>query len=292
MKFTSMQEYIKIREYKDTDYPVILLFPHSGRQYFKDFLKSLKVSEEELRVSEDAYLDYLFSECINQEINSLYANFPRVFVDVNRDPLELDNRDFKNYPNDVTFKDSRLARSGIGLIHTRSVNGKLFYKEKLDWKVYLSRMNKCYYPWYQNTEKLMHLLKNKYNEILIIDCHSMPSKEKNVNDKELGEFVVGDRDGNSCSAEISNYILNYFRQHNYNVSYNQPFSGQYFLKRFGSPKKGINAIQLEIRKDLYMHEKNLDLKPNIDPLRIFLKDLVSEIGSFLYHRNRKNYAAE
>ena len=123
-------EYIKIREYKDTDCPVILLFPHSGRQYFKDFLKSLKVSEEELRVSEDAYLDYLFSECINQEINSLYANFPRVFVDVNRDPLELDNRDFKNYPNDVTFKDSRLVRSGIGLIHTRSVNGKLFYKEK------------------------------------------------------------------------------------------------------------------------------------------------------------------
>ncbi len=62
---------------------------HSGRNY-SDFLNhNHKLSLNDLRKSEDTYVDLLFdSKFLN--INFLVAKFPRIFVNLNRSHLELD----------------------------------------------------------------------------------------------------------------------------------------------------------------------------------------------------------
>ena len=68
---------------------LLLNSPHSGRNY-SDFIQFYpRLSLNELRKSEDTYIDLLFeSKLLN--VNSLVATFPRIFVDLNRSPLELD----------------------------------------------------------------------------------------------------------------------------------------------------------------------------------------------------------
>ena len=62
---------------------------HSGRNY-SDFIKYFSnLSINDMRKSEDTYIDLLFDNK-NLNINLLTANFPRIFVDLNRSPLELD----------------------------------------------------------------------------------------------------------------------------------------------------------------------------------------------------------
>ena len=58
---------------------------HSGRNY-SDFIKYFSnLSLNDMRKSEDTYIDLLFdNKMLN--VNFLSANFPRIFVDLNRSP--------------------------------------------------------------------------------------------------------------------------------------------------------------------------------------------------------------
>ena len=63
---------------------------HSGRNY-SDFIKYFSnLPLNDLRKSEDTYIDLLFDNKL-LKFNFLIANFPRIFLDLNRSPLELDS---------------------------------------------------------------------------------------------------------------------------------------------------------------------------------------------------------
>jgi N-formylglutamate deformylase len=42
------------------------------------------------------------------------------------------------------------------------------------------------------------------------------------------------------------------KKSNYQVQINQPFKGGYITRNHGNPIEGVNSIQLEMSKDLYM----------------------------------------
>ena len=45
-------------------YPIIISIPHSGTNYSKSFLNSTKLSINELKFSEDSYIDELLSNIL------------------------------------------------------------------------------------------------------------------------------------------------------------------------------------------------------------------------------------
>ena len=74
--------------------PLLIMLPHSGRDYDDIFNKQSHLSLSTLRKSEDIYLDLLFKKNTNN-YNYIKANFPRILVDVNRSPLEVDTKMWK-----------------------------------------------------------------------------------------------------------------------------------------------------------------------------------------------------
>jgi N-formylglutamate amidohydrolase len=65
--------------------------PHSGRSYSESFLKNSLLKKPEIRASEDAYVDDLFSSVTEFGAPLLTAVAPRAFVDLNRQADELDS---------------------------------------------------------------------------------------------------------------------------------------------------------------------------------------------------------
>ena len=57
------------------------------------------------------------------------------------------------------------------------------------------------------------------------------------------------------AQKLRDICYNQLVNSNYKVSLNTPFKGGYITRSVGMPKKNINAIQLEMSKDLYMEEK-------------------------------------
>ena len=83
---------------KDFLYPVVLSSPHSGRCFPEEFLANARLSEKELRSSEDCFVDDLVLPASEAGIPLIAMNLPRTFVDVSRDKIEIDDSMYFNHP--------------------------------------------------------------------------------------------------------------------------------------------------------------------------------------------------
>src|SRR5438105_466841 len=70
--------------------PVIFNSPHSGSTYPDDFLSASRIDLPQLRRSEDSFMDELIGHLSARGFPTVRVNFPRSYVDVNREPYELD----------------------------------------------------------------------------------------------------------------------------------------------------------------------------------------------------------
>src|SRR5688572_12198252 len=80
----------EILEPEDFRSAVVFNSPHSGRIYPRAFLDAAKLDLTTLRRSEDSFVDELFSGVVPRGHPLVRVHFPRCYVDVNREPYELD----------------------------------------------------------------------------------------------------------------------------------------------------------------------------------------------------------
>ena len=70
--------------------PIIFNSPHSGSVYPDEFLSASRIDLPALRRSEDSFMDELIGGLSDRGFPIVRVNFPRCYIDVNREPYELD----------------------------------------------------------------------------------------------------------------------------------------------------------------------------------------------------------
>lgn len=94
--------------------PLVFNSPHSGAVYPPAFLAASRLDPMTLRKSEDCFVDALFGAATDFGAPLLRAHFPRAFLDVNREPYELDPRMFDGrLPSFINARSMRVA-GGLG----------------------------------------------------------------------------------------------------------------------------------------------------------------------------------
>src|SRR5437868_4859910 len=76
--------------------PLVCASPHSGRAYPAHFIQRSQLDRQALRRSEDSFVDEIFAAAPSLGAPLLCALFPRVYVDANREPFELDPMMFED----------------------------------------------------------------------------------------------------------------------------------------------------------------------------------------------------
>ena len=103
----------------------------------------------------------------------------------------------------------------------------------------------------------------RFGFAVLIDGHSMPSVGRSGH-KDPGrpraEVVPGDREGTSCAPSLSRLVKDHFIAAGYSVAFNDPYKGGFITAHHGRPDEGIHAIQIEVRRDLYMNEATFTRK--------------------------------
>ena len=263
-----------IFKYKKTQQSFLFLnSSHSGRNY-SDFIKHFSnLSINDMRKSEDTYIDLLFDNKL-LNINFLIANFPRIFVDLNRSPLELDASMWRGKFNASIFNKSQKVNSGIGVIPKVYFSGEKIYNDLLFFKEARRRLLNYYFPYHRKIRRLIDYIKNNHNKVVILDCHSMSSE---IVCKKT-DIVLSNNRNKSANPKITNTLQTIFESYGYNVSINDPFEGGFITKYYGRPVKNVNVIQIEINKKLYLFEENF----NID-MKYFnkLKNCFSDIINYI-----------
>lgn len=237
--------------------PFIFNSPHSGRHYTKDFLTSSRLNTKTIRRSEDLFVDELFADMPKFGAPLFYACFPRAFMDVNREPYELDPKMFKGrLPSYANIRSIRVA-GGLGTIARVVSESQDIYRHRLSVDEALERIETFYKPYHAQLSRLIAQTHQLFQNAFLIDCHSMPSGDNRGNKDVRPDFVLGDRYGTSCSTELTDVIADTLKDLGYRVSRNKPYAGGFITEHYGRPTTGLHALQIEINRGLYTNEAKL-----------------------------------
>src|SRR6476646_1291516 len=223
--------------------PVLFNSPHSGRVYPRAFLQSSRLDLPTLRRSEDSFVDDLALNVVKRGYPLMRAHFPRCFVDVNREPYELDPRMFEGRL--PSFANTRSMRV-VG-------DAQEIYDQRISVDDALRRIENLYKPYHRALRRLFTKVHREFGAATLIDWHSMPSSTGPKDDRPRADVVLGDRYGTSCVAVVSEVIETTLRQQGYAVSRNKPYAGGFITEHYGNPAAGLHAIQLEFNRALYMN---------------------------------------
>ena len=274
--------------------PIVLSSPHSGSIYPRRFLASSRLDAVALRRSEDAFVDELFAGAAAIGAPLLRARFPRAYLDLNREPYELDPRMFDGrLPGFVNTRSVRVA-GGLGTIAKVVGESQEIYAGRLAVEEGLERIEQLYKPYHAALRGLLDRAHRLFGLAVLIDCHSMPSLPTLVGGERrvTADFVVGDRYGASSHQTFVQVMEQAIAGAGYVVQRNKPYAGGFITEHYGAPDGGFHAIQIEINRSLYMHERTLHRRDGFDRLCGKLTAMLTVLAEATLAQTQRKAAAE
>lgn len=243
--------------------PVIFNSPHSGSVYPREFLAASRIDEATLQRSEDSFMDEIVGDLVERGFPVVRVNFPRSYVDVNREPYELDPRMFAGrLPSFANTRSMRVA-GGLGTIPRVVGDGQEIYFERLDVEDALGRIEALYKPYHRALRRLVNRAHQDFGTVILVDCHSMPSVGVSRDEPKRPDLVIGDRYGTSCAALLPDTVEETFKALGYSVGRNKPYAGGFITEHYGNPASGLHTIQLELNRAIYMDERRRERGPRL-----------------------------
>ena len=257
---------------------IVFNSPHSGNIYPRAFLAAAKLDINALRRSEDTFVDELFAGVVGRGYPLMRAHFPRCYVDVNREPYELDPRMFDGrLPSFANTRSMRVA-GGLGTVARVVGDAQEIYDQRIPVDDALRRIEGLYKPYHRALRRLVTRVHREFKVAVLVDCHSMPSSAGGKDERPRADFVLGDRYGTSCVGAVSETVEQVLLGFGYTVSRNKPYAGGFITEHYGDPPAGLHAVQLEVNRGLYMDERRYEKSENFDRLAAHLVTLADRLG--------------
>jgi N-formylglutamate amidohydrolase len=239
--------------------PTALVFasPHSGDIYPADMMAASKLTPEAIRGSEDAYVDRIISGAPALGASVIRARLARAYIDLNRDPWELDQAMFEDeLPEFAQSRSARVA-AGLGTIARVAGEGRPIYSRKLTFAEAKARIDLAHRPYHDALDRLLATARATHGVAILVDWHSMPAAAARGQRGRGGgpcDIVLGDRFGAACSPKLTGLVERELESMGYRVARNAPYAGGYTTEHYGRPARRTHALQIEINRALYMNE--------------------------------------
>ncbi|MEO8244706.1 MAG: N-formylglutamate amidohydrolase [bacterium] len=258
---------------------VIFASPHSGRDYYADFLAASQLETLQLRSSEDAYVDRLFARAPLFGAPMICALAPRAYIDLNRAPDEFDPALIEGV--EKSAHNPRVS-SGLGVIPRVVAAGRAIYSGKIPAAEVRKRLDEHWTPYHDALKSLIDDTHAEFGEAILIDCHSMPHEAIEAHARPgqpKPEIVLGDRFGAAAGRDVVDRVESAFAAAGFRVVRNSPFAGAYIAQHYGRPLSRKHVIQVEIDRRLYLDEARVEPGPNFASFIVRMNRVIGELAS-------------
>ena len=245
--------------------PLVFASPHSGRLYPQEMMAASALDGSAIRRSEDVLVDALVQGAAAHGAVVITAAYARAYIDVNREPYDLDPSMFEDeLPAFARGRSARVA-AGLGSIARIVAEGQEIYSRKLTFADAARRIDTVHAPYHAALEGLLGEAVTQFGSGVLIDWHSMPSAAARTMGQsgDLGgggvcDLVLGDRFGAACAPQITALVERELEAMGYRVARNAPYAGGYTTEFYGQPRNHVHALQVEINRALYLNEATLE----------------------------------
>ncbi|MBL8770858.1 MAG: N-formylglutamate amidohydrolase [Phenylobacterium sp.] len=258
--------------------PLIFASPHSGRLYPDDMMDAAALDAVSIRRSEDAFVDDLIAHAPAYGATVITACFARAYIDLNREPFELDPAMFADeLPEFARSRTARVA-AGLGAIARVVSEGQEIYRRKLTYAEARARIEGAHRPYHQALEALIAEVRRAHGFAILIDWHSMPAAAARSSGRERPcDIVLGDRFGAACAGVLPTRVERELEALGYRVARNTPYAGGYTTEHYGQPGRRAHALQIEINRALYLDEATLAPTSGFETLRAHIEQLTQRL---------------
>ncbi len=275
---------------KPSPIPVLIAVPHAGRTYPAELLERMRAPEIACLRLEDRLAD-LVGRAVAEETGAafLVAHAPRAMIDLNRATEDMDWGMVQGgVPSGrARFAAGRRARSGLGLVPRRLPGSGELWKRQIERDELDARIELVHRPYHARLSQVLETLRDRWGAALLLDLHSMPPLGPKTGPEPAADFVIGDRYGSSCGANISLASASHFARHGRNAAHNRPYAGGYVLDRHGNPARGIHALQLEICRTAYLDAALREAGEGLEATTQIVTSLVRRLAEELLSGIRK-----
>ncbi len=258
--------------------PVVLSSAHSGRHYPAEWRDASRLDPVVLRRSEDAFVDELIEAGPALGMSLIAATHARAFVDVNRDPADLDPALFHDAPIGRT-KISPRVQAGLGVIPRVVGIGLDIYPNKLAVAVAEHRIAQFHRPYHQALGALLAARCQLHGHAVLMDWHSMPSGAVADKGRLAPDVVLGDCRGLACAPAVIALLSAAFVARGLRVAINDPYAGGYMTEQYGHPATGIHAVQIELNRALYLDEIRIAKTAGFTPLKASISAVLRDVST-------------
>ena len=267
--------------------PLFVDSPQSGRIYPVDFAYTCPLPL--LRQAEDAFMDEVIADATKAGIATLTAEFPRSMIDVNRAENEIDPEVVDGtWPEELAPKTTHSL--SFGLVRNRLRNGVLLYNGPLSVAEIKRRIETYYRPYHEALKTQIAKRQQRFGVCYLINAHSMPL----YTDKEIPmpDFVLGNREGTSCASSFIHEAQKILQDMGYSVVLNKPYRGREIVQRYGLQGQGAHALQVEVRRGLYMDEAATEKHQGFELLQSNMTRFFESLKIFIQSEASDRQAAE
>ena len=262
--------------------PLVYASPHSGTYYPPAFIAASALEFPVLRRSEDSFVDELFEAAPGFGAPLLRCRYARVYLDVNREPYELDPNMFEDELPAHTNTTSLRVAGGLGTIARMVADGAEVYRGKLQFQEAEKRVQQVYQPYHHALGTLLTRARDTFGVAVLIDCHSMPSTgvgRDSGRGRARPDIVLGDRFGTACSPALIERVHQLFSAAGYGVTRNTPYAGGFTTHHYGRPGQRVHALQIEVNRGIYMDEERLQPLPAFAAVKAEISQVIAELSS-------------
>lgn len=284
MSVSSSEANLRLVAPRGEPVPVVFDSPHSGKTYPEDFGSIAPMAV--LRRSEDAFVDELYSAAPDHGAPLIAAEFPRIYIDPNRDLVDLDPA-MLDGPWAEPVVPSRKTELGVGLIWRLMPPDAQIYDRLLSVAEVQRRIDTCWRPYHAAVAGAIDDAHDRFGAVWHINCHSMPAMGNSGTEDgpvARAEFVLGDRDGTTCDPAFTVFVADQLKDLGYQVKLNEPYKGVELVRRYSDPANGRHSLQVEINRKLYMDEERIERNGGFSALKANMDRLIA--GICAYARDR------
>ena len=266
-------------EVERRDLPLIVSFPHTGADIPPE-LEDRLVSPWVARKDIDWWVHRLYDWAGGMGATTVRTNICRTVIDVNRDPSGA-----SLYPGQAT----------TDLCPLTTFDGELIYEagsEPAPREVE-ARRAQYFDPYHEALSAEVDRLRKLCGVVVLYDAHSIRSRVPRLFSGELPQFNIGTNSGASCDTALTQAIEAACEDSRFTRVTDGRFRGGWTTRHYGSPSRGVHAIQMELACRGYIDEPDVLTKDNwppgyeaarAEPLRTLLERVLRAAIDFTHAR--------
>lgn len=271
--------------------PIVIDVSRSGREYPPDMRS--QVSFTSIHDNASMYVEEIWGDAPKHGGTLLYALFPHMYIDANRNELDIDPELVEGeWPVPL---QPEVSKRGLGLLKSKSRYGEPVQEKKLTFAEVEDRLNRYHRPYHAELRSIIDRQMAAFGFVYHLTCHCMSAVGAPTHidpGQERADFCIGDKNGAGASEAFVQAFEKEIKALGYTSTRNMPYDGGEIVRRYGNPSQGIDSIMVEINKKRFMDTKTFMKTEGFASIKTAANALMEALAKSARERIRKGEKAE